>query len=147
MPPTRPGCGAAQCGSQLPTAIYPLWAMEEEMRGSRESLFDLCRSPAESVAVKGSKTEQKLTKKESKRRPKGAKREPKGSQKEPKGSQRSTKMHPKVDLRKRSRKGREKGIQKQRPSSIFGSILGAKIVPKSIKKNTLEPQRPKSPIG
>merc|ERR1712110_1003526 len=36
---------------------------------------------------------------------KGAKREPKGAKMEPKVSQRTTKMHPKIDLRKRSRKG------------------------------------------
>ena len=35
----------------------------------------------------------------------GSQREPKGSQREPTGSQGATKMHQKIDLRKRSRKG------------------------------------------
>ena len=54
---------------------------------------------------KGAKMSEKVTERE----PKGVKREPKGAQREPKGSQRATKMHPKIDVRKRSRKGRQKG--------------------------------------
>ena len=61
---------------------------------------------------KVTKTERKGTKREpkgAKREPRGAKREPKGTEMDPKVSQRATKMHPKIDLRKRSRKGSQKG--------------------------------------
>ena len=51
-----------------------------------------------------------------KREPKGAKRDPKGSQewakggqRKPKVSQRATKMHPKIDIRKKTPKRSEKG--------------------------------------
>ena len=57
---------------------------------------------------KGAKSEPKGSQREpkgSQREPKGNQREPKGSQMEPKVSQRATKMHPKIDVRKRSPKG------------------------------------------
>ena len=41
--------------------------------------------------------------------PKVSKSEPKGAKRDPKGSQRATEMHPKIDLRKRSRKGCSRG--------------------------------------
>ena len=61
---------------------------------------------------KGAKREPKGTKNEpkgAKREPRGAKREPKGAKREPKRRQRATKMHPNIDLRKRSRKGEAQG--------------------------------------
>ena len=56
------------------------------------------REPKESQ--KGAKGIQK----EAKVSQKGAKRKPKGAKREPKWSQRATKMHIKIDLRKRFRK-------------------------------------------
>ena len=54
---------------------------------------------------KGAKSEPRGAKSE----PRGAKSEPKGAKKEPKWSQGATKMHIKIDLRKRSRKVSQKG--------------------------------------
>ena len=68
---------------------------------------------------RGSKSEPKGAKREprgAKREPKGAKSEPTGAKSEPTGAKRepkvsqgATKMHPKIDLRKRSRKGEAQG--------------------------------------
>ena len=65
---------------------------------------------------KGSQMEPKGCHKGLKRQPNGAKRMPKGAQSEPngiqrppKGSQRAIKMHPRIDLRTRSRKGSQNG--------------------------------------
>ena len=62
--------------------------------------------------AKGSKREPNGAKREpkgAKREPKGAKREAKGPKREPTCSQGATKMHIKIDLRKRSRKVSQKG--------------------------------------
>ena len=66
----------------------------ERQKGPKSSRRELKWHP------KGAQGCQKGAKGESKGIPKGAK----GSQKEPKVSQRPTKMHQKIDLRKRSRK-------------------------------------------
>ena len=54
---------------------------------------------------------------------KDAKRKPHGSQRAPKGTQRTTKMHPKMDLRKRSRKGSRKGKKKKAKVHYFVTLL------------------------
>ena len=62
--------------------------------------------------AKGSKREPNGAKREpkgAKRDAKGAKREAKGAKREPTWSQGATKMHIKIDLRKRSRKVSQKG--------------------------------------
>ena len=71
---------------------------------------------------------------ESKSAPNGTKREqedsqgqPKGNQREPKGSQRATKIHLKVDLRKRARKGREKESPHKSCWDHFGSQFPSKM--------------------
>ena len=53
--------------------------------------------------------EPKESQKRAKREPKGAKREPKGCLREPKGRQKASQRHIKINLRKRSRKGSQKG--------------------------------------
>ena len=55
------------------------------------------------VSPKGAKSEPTGAKSE----PKGVKSEPTGAKREPKVSQGATKMHPKINLRKRSRKSEE----------------------------------------
>ena len=64
---------------------------------------------------------------DAKRTPKGAKREPKGAKREPKVSQRVTKMHPKIKLRKRSRKGCSRGLRIRWKWCHFGSHFPLKI--------------------
>ena len=71
---------------------------------------------------KGAKSEPKGAKGSQK----GAKREPKGAKMEPKVSQRATKMHLKIDLRKRSRKGSQKALRVSRKWSILGAIFHQK---------------------
>ena len=66
---------------------------------------------------KGAKMSEKVTERE----PKGAKREPKGAKREPKVSQVATKVHPKIDVRKRSRKGLQKGCPPDVTTVQFGS--------------------------
>ena len=55
---------------------------------------------------------------------KGAKREPKGSKRSPKGDQRATKLHPKIDLGKRSRNRPEKEGPPEVATILFGAIFG-----------------------
>ena len=79
---------------------------------------------------KGAKSEPKGAKSEpkgAKREPRGAKREPKGAEREPKRSQRATKMHPKIDLRKRSRKGSQNGVPRPELLAPFWSHFPLKI--------------------
>ena len=59
--------------------------------------------------------------------PQSATREPQGAKREPKGSQVATKMHPKIDLRKRSQKGFQKGSTRIVRGSHFGSNFASKI--------------------
>ena len=79
---------------------------------------------------KGAKREPKGAKSEpkgAKREPRGAKREPKGAKREPKRSQRATKMHPDIDLRKRSRKGEAQGGYRLQLLAPFWSHFPSKI--------------------
>ena len=92
--------------------------------------------------LKGEQNEPKVNQRESKvsqRAPKECQREPKGSQGERKGSpkvsQRATKIHPKIDVRKRLRKR----CSKQGPVFIiwshFGDIFHEKSMHKSVRKS------------
>ena len=92
-----------------------------------------------------SKSESKGAKSEpigAKREPKGAKRDPKGSQEWPKGgqrepkvSQRATKMHPKIDIQKKTPKRSEKGCHPHLFGVDFGAIFHQKRIKKSMQKS------------
>ena len=91
---------------------------------------------------KGEQNEPKVSQRESKvsqRAPKECQREPKGSQGERKGSskvsQRATKIHSKIDLRKRLRKGYSKGGAVSIIWSHFGDIFHQKSMNKSVRKS------------
>ena len=82
---------------------------------------------------KGAKREPKGAKSEpkgAKREPRGAKREPKGAKMEPKRSQRATKIHEKIDLQKRFRKGCSKDDPRDYPDIPFWSHFPLKIYEK-----------------
>ena len=81
---------------------------------------------APKVSQKGAKGNQKEPK-GAQREPKGAKREPKGARGEPTVSQRATKMHPKGDLRKRTRKGCQKTLHIFVILVDFGNHFPSKI--------------------
>ena len=59
--------------------------------------------------------------------PKGSQGEPKGNQREPKVSQGATKMHPKINLRKRSRKSEAQGGYQHQILEPFWSHFPSKI--------------------
>ena len=66
------------------------------------------------LALKGSKTDQNGTQNGqngAERVPKGSQSDQNGAKRVPKGSQRATKMHIKINARKRSPKGRRKGAR------------------------------------
>ena len=101
--------------------------------GIYESSHNLLEKGAKSEpkGAKGSPKGAKRCQKWAKREPRGAKREPLGGPRVPKVSQGATKMHQKIDLRKRSRKGSQKGLRIF--GILFGSLLGAISM-----KNTIE---------
>ena len=75
---------------------------------------------------KWSKSEPKGAKKWAKGSKNMSQREPKGAKREPKVSQRATKMHLKIDLRKRSRKGSRKAHRITEKWHHFGSHFPSK---------------------
>ena len=89
---------------------------------------------SEPAGAKSEPTGAKSEPKGRQREPKGAKREPKVSKSEPKGAKRepkvnqgATKMHQKVDLRKRSRKGALKAPPREQVLESFWSNRSLKL--------------------
>ena len=70
--------------------------------------------------------------------PKAAKMQPRGAKREPNVSQRATKMHPKVDLRKRTRKGCQKAFRIFVIWVDFGCHFPSQIHEKSMWKSMPE---------
>ena len=82
------------------------WVSKSEGKGTKSEPRDTKSEPKGSQRKpKGAKSEPAGAKSE----PTGAKSEPTGTKREPKVSQGATKMHQKIGLRKRSRKGSQNG--------------------------------------
>ena len=134
-----------------------MWRKQSENSKNRQGMHNKLENGAHNEP-KGAKGRQKWAEarqkvkrepKGSKRKPKGAKREPKGSQREPKGakgsqsgakktpkvSQRATKMHQKIDVRKRLRKEWILGGPGYYRILHFGSHFHQNSMKKSMRKS------------
>ena len=100
------------------------WVSKSEGKGTKSEPRDTKSEP------KGTQREPKGAKSEpagAKSEPTGAKSEPTGTKREPKVSQGATKMHQKIGLRKRSRKGSQKALRVKMKWMTFGSHFPSKI--------------------
>ena len=112
----------------------PKWT-KRGPKGSRRAPKATKREPT------GANKEPKMTKREpkgAKREPKGPKRRPRGAKREPKVSQRATKMHQKVDLRKRSRKSADPW------SGVSDHLVGGGFLPPTPLRPGHPPRAPRT---
>ena len=118
--------------------IYP-WVSKSEGKGTKSEPRDTKSEPKGSQREpKGAKSEPAGAKSEptgAKSEPGGAKSEPTGAKREPKVSPGATKMHQKIDLRKRSRKGSQKALRIKMKWKTFGSLFPSKNDEKTMRKS------------